>query len=163
MPGRACAPLQPSRAANKRGIVAYETALGRNYLITGLSLSRSVFQLRKMLANRERSLAIERSLTLRVVGRIRRRRRRRVSKDEEVEANGRKSAFFRIDLGNLDLNLFFTVIHGSLRIQDRATVWPEIEQVQEAEWPATCDVCRSRAPLMLLKLHSITLSALGLT
>lgn len=107
-----------------------------------------------------RNLAIERSLTLWVVGRI---RRRRVSKDEEVEANGRKSDFFRIDLGNLDLNLFFTVIHGSLRIQDRATVWPEIEQVQEAEWPATCDVCRSRAPLMLLKLHSITLSALGLT
>lgn len=73
-----------------------------------------------------RNLAIERSLTLWVVGRI---RRRRVSKDEEVEANGRKSDFFRIDLGNLDLNLFFTVIHGSLRIQDRATVWPEIEQV----------------------------------
>lgn len=29
------APLQPSRAANERAIVAYETALGRNYLITG--------------------------------------------------------------------------------------------------------------------------------
>lgn len=76
----------------------------------------------------------------------------------------RKSHFFGIDLGNLDLNLFFfAAIHGSSRIQDRATVWPGIEQVQEAEWPATCDVCRTRAPLMLLKLHSITLSALGLT
>ena len=153
------APLQPSRAANKRGIVAYETALGRNYLITGLSLSRCISIMQNVGESR-RNLAIERSLTLWVVGRI---RRRRVSKDEEVEANGRKSDFFRINLGNLDLNLFFTVIHGSLRIQDRATVWPEIEQVQEAEWPATCDVCRSRAPLMLLKLHSITLSALGLT
>ena len=86
---------------------------------------------------------------------------------ETIEAGStsrRKRFLSNADLGNLDLNLLFTAIHGSKRIQDREnSVARDRNKCKKQSGPATCDVCRSRAPLMLLKLHSITLSALGLT
>lgn len=83
----------------------------------------------------------------------------------EPESTSRRNRFLsNTDLSNLDLNLLFTAIHGSKKIQDREnSVARDRNKCKKQSGPATCDVCRSRAPLMLLKLHSITLSALGLT